>query len=316
MPTHVPLPDGLEPHFAVARGLTLGAGKGRLRGPDLVTPFHGVRAPAEEPVAGQPLAKAVATARSFAPLMRPHHLFSHTTAALLWGCPLPRLFETTPPLHVTSLAPARAMDRRDVIGHRIAPELMSICWRFGLRVADPASTFLGLATVLGLDDLVAVGDFLVLDPVVQERDDLRPYIELESLRAAAATSTARGARNAVSATQMMRQRVESPRETAVRLLLMRAGLPEPEVNPDLYSESGLWLGRGDLVFRRWKVLVEYDGDQHRTDTRQYESDISRVERFVGAGWMHLRIRNSGLGAGSRATVNRVTAALKSRGWRG
>lgn len=315
MPTHVPLPEGLGPHFTLARGRELGVGVGRLRGPDLTTSFHGARSVVMAAPSDSPGRRGLDACRAFTPLMKPHHLFTHTTAALLWGCPLPRRFEIALPLHVTSLAPARALTRRHVVGHRLASDRVTVCRRFGLPVADPATTFLGLATFLELDDLVAAAAHLILEPVVQDPGDLRPYIDIDSLQVAIAAASGRGARNAASAGHLMRARVESPRETSLRLVLLRAGLPEPEINPDLYSDSGQWLGRGDLVFRRWKVLVEYDGDHHRTDIRQYEKDIARVERFVADGWIHLRVRTSGLGAGSATTVRRVTAALTSRGWR-
>jgi hypothetical protein len=50
---------------------------------------------------------------------------------------------------------------------------------------------------------------------------------------------------------------------------MDAGLPEPEVNPDIRNASGRFVGRGDLVYRRWRVIVEYDrvgGRENPTST--------------------------------------------------
>ena len=56
-------------------------------------------------------------------------------------------------------------------------------------------------------------------------------------------------------------------ETRTRLRLVQAGLPEPEVNPAVRLDTGQTL-RVDLVWRTWKVAVEYDGPQHFTDPRQ------------------------------------------------
>jgi hypothetical protein len=63
---------------------------------------------------------------------------------------------------------------------------------------------------------------------------------------------------------LLRPGAESRPETLLRLLLGRAGLPEPEVNVDIRDDSGRFLGRADLVYPPWRTIVEYDGDQHRT----------------------------------------------------
>ena len=42
-------------------------------------------------------------------------------------------------------------------------------------------------------------------------------------------------------------------------MVMRAGLPEPLLNEDVVSHSGLWLGCGDLVWLKQRVVGEYQG---------------------------------------------------------
>ena len=37
------------------------------------------------------------------------------------------------------------------------------------------------------------------------------------------------------------------------------------------------------------VAVEYDGDQHRTDRRQYVKDIRRIEMLERMGWIIVRV---------------------------
>ena len=63
----------------------------------------------------------------------------------------------------------------------------------------------------------------------------------------------------MAALELVRPGSESPKETELRLLLIRGGLPEPELNVDVVGKNGRFIGRGDLVYRRHKVLVEYDG---------------------------------------------------------
>jgi hypothetical protein len=55
---------------------------------------------------------------------------------------------------------------------------------------------------------------------------------------------------------LIRPGAESRPETLVRLAVAGAGRPEPEVNVDIVDGSGRFLGRGDLVHRGWKVIVE------------------------------------------------------------
>jgi len=39
-----------------------------------------------------------------------------------------------------------------------------------------------------------------------------------------------------------------------------------EVNPELFDDVGRFTARADVLFREWRVIVEYDGEQHRSTT--------------------------------------------------
>ena len=68
--------------FSVRRGRKAGLGAGRLRGPDLARPFHGVR------VRGTVELDLLAICRAYAERMRPCEVFTHRTAAALHGLPV------------------------------------------------------------------------------------------------------------------------------------------------------------------------------------------------------------------------------------
>lgn len=121
---------------------------------------------------------------------------------------------------------------------------------------------------------------------------------------------------ASKALESVRLGMESPRETLLRLLLIRGGLPEPDAGVEIVDGHGKFLARVDLCYREWRVVVEYDGDQHRTDPRQYSRDIARIEALQRAGWTVVRVLNVGLFRGADETIARVTYALRTRGWRG
>ncbi|RIQ24462.1 hypothetical protein [Jiangella rhizosphaerae] len=61
-------------------------------------------------------------------------------------------------------------------------------------------------------------------------------------------------------------------ETRVRLLIVDAGLPSPEVGVNVIDHTGTWLARPDHSDPDLKIAIEYDGDHHRTDQRQWQRD--------------------------------------------
>ena len=260
--------------------------------------------PRQVAIPNGPDSDVVARARAYGPLLRPGDRFSHTTAATLWGLPLPH---PTTEIHVTTLVPANRPRLRGVVGHRTLDPTIS--QRHAMPVSTPSSLLIELGTMLSIDDLVAVGDALILDPYLLDPHDIRPWTDRETLADAAAHSRAPGCRRARHAITLMRQGAESRPETLLRLLLVRSGLPEPEVNLDIHDAAGRFLGRADLVYRTQRVIVEYDGDHHRTSKVHYERDIARLERFRDAEWHVIQVRERGLFVAPAETIARVRRAL-------
>lgn len=146
--------------------------------------------------------------------------------------------------------------------------------RHGLPVLGPRRTFVDAATLLLSRDLLAAGDWLVASNEV-DLLDLRAYVIASHLD---------GVRRARRIAPLVRERVGSVMESVLRWDLHVAGLPEPEINVDITDTAGRWLARGDLVYRRWRVLVEYDGWQHERDAAQRQWDHLRREQLEAAGW--------------------------------
>ena len=332
MPSRSELPPELrELPFAVASALAAGITPDRLRSRDLERPFHGVRLDPAGQVelarfgdlasvrAAEEFTLLVSRCRAYVPRLRPGQFFGRETAARLFKSPLPSEFRAADPLHVAAQAPGRAPRGKGVAGYQ-APASARIVDRFGLPIADPVDAWLSLASRVGasltLDDLVAVAEHLVLDPHQLDPYDPRPYVTIENLREAVAAFRGRGGLAAASAIEHVREGVESRPETLLRLLLVRAGLPEPEVGVDIYDANGKWLGRADQLFREWKVISEYDGEQHRTSSAQYDRDETRVENFHRAGYATVRIRKGQLFGRPNEAVDRVSRALRTAGWPG
>lgn len=78
---------------------------------------------------------------------------------------------------------------------------------------------------------------------------------------------------------------ESPMETRLRILLVNAGLPRPEAQVRLRDEEGRFLGRPDLLYRRQRLVLEYDGGNHRD---RMVDDNHRQNCLVAAGFRLLR----------------------------
>jgi hypothetical protein len=310
MPERTPLPPDLANNaFRVARARRGGVGEGRLRNAGLARPFHGIR------VAGGTTDTVVERCRAYAPLLHHWQFFSHVTAAHLWDCPLPLRFRADDPLDVCTRAPFRAPRSRGVRGHQVQGDGVATDDRYGLPCADAATTWCQLAAILALEDLVAAGDSLLLDPVVPDPADRRPFLTLDRLTRRAEGFVGRGARAIATALPLLRPGAESRPESLLRLMLQRAGLPEADVNGEIRDDAGRFLGRADLVFRPWRTIVEYDGDQHRTSSRQYDRDVTRIEDFAQERWAVVRVRSRGLFVTPEDTVRRVERGLRSRGWR-
>jgi very-short-patch-repair endonuclease len=128
--------------------------------------------------------------------------------------------------------------------------------------------------VLDVPALVAVGDFLL-------RSGLTDEAQLH--HALGAADGRRGVRRAGSAGDLLDAGAESAQESVLRVHLVRAGLPRPEVNGWIADPSGVRRYRGDLVYRRQRVIVEYEGAHHR-DPTQYAADLRRRNDLLAWGW--------------------------------
>jgi very-short-patch-repair endonuclease len=99
------------------------------------------------------------------------------------------------------------------------------------------------------------------------------------------------------------------------MLLVLAGLPEPEVNLEIRDDNGVVVLRFDLSYPSVRLAVEYDGRQHLQDVGQWERDVERRDQVDSTGWRLLTVTSRGLFRDPEDTVTRVREALAARGWR-
>jgi very-short-patch-repair endonuclease len=81
---------------------------------------------------------------------------------------------------------------------------------------------------------------------------------------------------------------ESPMETRLRWLLIQRGLPRPQVQVNLGDERN-GIGRVDLYYPQARLILEYDGDNHRD---RLVADNRRQNLLLNAGFRLLRFTAS------------------------
>ncbi|GAA4656544.1 hypothetical protein [Arthrobacter cryoconiti] len=294
--------------FTFREGLAAGATLSRLRAKDLQCPSRGIRVPYDAP---QTLVERV----------RPYvHLgqdvcISHVTAALIHGMPLPWFAEDIKTLHLTRQPGMSTPRRKGATGHSMLLSGSEIMTIHGVPVTTPARTFLDLASVLDLDDLVAVADFLIcahnrhfearkraIVPEAKLRDYIGEKFHLPGLG------------RAREAMGLMRVGADSPPETKLRLLLRSAGLPEFVPNHTIYGEPGEYDAYPDLACEKYKVCGEYEGAIHQT-TRKQLYDRTRDERAAARGWLQVKVYGADFARGQKHVAAMFAQALAQHGWR-
>jgi very-short-patch-repair endonuclease len=99
----------------------------------------------------------------------------------------------------------------------------------------------------------------------------------------------RGIERARAALELVDPGAESPRETRLRLLLIRAGFERPETQIRVYNEYGVLIGEVDMGWEDLKIAIDYEGDHHRTSRSQFNKDIRRMDALIDQGWIVIRV---------------------------
>lgn len=95
--------------------------------------------------------------------------------------------------------------------------------------------------------------------------------------------------------ELVDPRIESPRESWVRLAIHDANLPEP-VAQHVVSIDGIAY-RIDFAYRHARVAVEYDGEEHHSSTADREHDLRRRAAMEARGWRFIVVRSGDFSTG-------------------
>lgn len=170
----------------------------------------------------------------------------------------------------------------------------------GVPVTTPARTAVDLGCWHPINDAVAV-----IDDLLRATKCKVAKFQIQAER----YPGRRGIQSARDAINLADAGAQSPKETWVRLLLIRAGLPRPQTQIPVSDEFGDSTYYLDMGWEDFKVAAEYDGEQHRRDRWQYTWDIRRRETLERLGWIVIRVV---VGDRPADIVRRVRAALALR----
>jgi hypothetical protein len=166
--------------------------------------------------------------------------------------------------------------------------------RSGLPVMPAAALWCQLAAELSDSEVVVLGDALLRRK--------RPFATAEALARQVRQTPAgtRGVRRLRAAIPLHRPGTDSCPETRLRLLIVAAGLPCPDVNRAVHDSRGRFIALPDLGYHAERIAIEYDGDIHRTDRRTWQRDIGRRHALETSGWRVLTCTAADLRSPARA----------------
>ncbi|WP_287931807.1 hypothetical protein [Arthrobacter sp.] len=305
-PTPLPLQLATRP-FTLEQARSSGISRSRTRASDLWTPSRGIRvhkgADFDLLNACRPYTEATDSS-----------VVSHLTAAKIHGLYLPQRCVDDHFLHLARPAGGGVPRRRRVKGHRLDLADDDVEAAGGVPVTSVQRTFLDLAPLLSLDELVVIGDQLVCEHARSYGPPKIAIVGLDGLNAYIdGHSGVRCIRRVRCAMDLVRVGADSPPETRLRLLIVRAGLPVFEPNCELRDAAGNPLVSPDLTCDEYRTCVEYDGDHHFTPEQQGK-DHDRDFVTKSLGWNQVLINKEDMRDGGRVAVTKIARMLVQGGW--
>ncbi|MFW0773304.1 hypothetical protein ACLRGI_09050 [Paenarthrobacter nitroguajacolicus] len=301
MVRYTSLPEGLQNRpFTVYESRIQGVSRKRLRAKDLGTGGRLIYVPKERELELVERARVLAAAT-------PGAWVSHATAALLTGLGLPPWMAEEETIHLSKPHHLPRVRRTGVTGHRvrvIQGEVMDVG---GIPVSVRPRTWLDLARTLPLPYVIAMGDQLIRRPRQAFESRIEPYAYPSGLQLLIRQHpNLQGVEKARLALEEMRVGADSYPETFLRLAMIDAGLPEPELQLRLNPADPM-SPAADLGYRRFRIAVQYDGAHHLT-RQQQSRDNRRDEAFLSAGWSYFKLNADDLADGFAGAIGRIKRA--------
>lgn len=298
------LPAGLQSEpFTLAQAEAQGVPRELLLRADVERVSRGLYRPASWDFDLESAARALSAAT-------PGAWISHVTAARLRCSCLPSWLSDSTELHLSKPRSLPGVRRKGVIGHTVIAAEDEVESLDGIRISTRSRTWLDMARLLPLNDLVCMGDELIRVPRHALEGRETPFATLEELCALVERhSNLQGVVRARQALELMRVGSDSGPESLLRLAMLDAGIPEPELQLRL-READPFSPSADLGFRQRRVAIQYDGGHHLAEAQSL-SDRRRDKAFEAAGWTVLVFRKDDLADGFKLATKKIKRALRS-----
>lgn len=282
----------LPPTYSAAAARAAGISRSRLRGSSFLRLSHDLVVRLDDAIDQRERLQLLAT------VLPDDAAYSHLTAAAVLGA-----WVDAPARAHVALTPRRVMPQRaEFVVHTRALSVEDVVDLDGLRVTAGPQTFLDLAQYLPPQELVAVGDALL------GAQRMTPEGLAQRL---ARADRVRGVVRARACAPLLSPKSMSRPESLMRYWLVRSDLPDPAPQIPVHDRRGRVVAHGDLGYERWRIMLEYEGQQHATIER-FGRDIERYSHMAADGWLVLRFAQRQLNRGT--VLDRTRGALLSRGW--
>jgi hypothetical protein len=235
-------------------------------------------------------------------VVQPDSVVVDRTAAWIWGYDAHRYREldVVPPVETYALR-GRTRSRRTELRTGVR-DLAADDWMIlkGMKVTTPIRTALDLGCLLERRDAMAAMDAL---------STAGGFSAIDLTRRLPRFRRRRGVVQLRQLAPLVRGGAESPRESWLRLDLLDAGLPEPDIQHWVVVD-GVTTYRLDLAYPHARIAIEYDGREHHSAPADRLHDEMRRDCLETHGWTVIVVTADDLAPGSsQAWIRQVQESL-------
>ncbi|WP_238567046.1 hypothetical protein [Bifidobacterium reuteri] len=218
-------------------------------------------------------------------------LFGMTTALILHEVPLPEDCDLDGSrLHTVFKTKEKRLraNSATLCPHvwKFVPQAHIVKFNARVYALDMFHVWAQMAIHVSLRSLIVLGDSIINVMSRRRQCDTR-QVYCELVRFVQSVTGFAGRPSCIRALSLIMPGSSSPKESEQRIALLAHGIPRPKLN---YVVRNIMFASGaamtlDLAWPEYKVAVEYDGDQHRTDKMQWRRDREKRGKLVGRGWL-------------------------------
>lgn len=232
----------------------------------------------------------------------PRSVLTGVTAAALHGCDAVE----SPLTHILLPYGCRTRSRDGLVVHHGSGFAHEVEEVDGLRVLPLDRVVADLLCQLRPQDALAV-----IDQALAAAGEAHQVFRKQVAVRLEQRQDIRGTVRAAGLLDLASERVDSPAESWIRLLVVERGLPIPEVNWPINDATGREIYRLDLAWPRFRIALEYDGVAAHAG--QEDHDAARRADLERRGWIVVVVTKDDLGAFTRI-VTALRAAFTARGY--